>query len=360
MHKYWLEEQQILLLREQQQQQKANQCNGSNNSLSESEEPDISMKRVSSSSSMKRISSGNSLQQSFDMKKSASTGSLMHDKKIDNGENSSNESDEKNSQHPQQHNTGQSCNDTPSTNNLIEEDTFRQRLLRGITTILRSKLLMSIFTYNALYSSTSTLLSFKRAQLVVDDRESRTSLTSSTTESHTAFLAKINFISSLSVFIFQITGIGAGIAHYSGMRGTLAILPLIRVIGVMILFWYEYFIGYQTNLFLFLLLDEFCKVVNLAIAKPVRESLWRGLSVEARYEAKPIVDTLANRWGGGSAAFLVQCMNWTFSKASSSVGSKSRFGLLILCLVISAWWCMVSLHLGAIRQRIDLELKKRQ
>merc|ERR1712151_47124 len=78
MHKYWLEEQQILLLREQQQekQQKENHCNGSSNThtkglhnSNETEEPDISLKRVSSSSSMKRISSGNSLQQSFDMKR---------------------------------------------------------------------------------------------------------------------------------------------------------------------------------------------------------------------------------------------------------------------------------------------------
>lgn len=374
MHTNWLEEQQILLLREE--QQKENHCNGSSNTQikdinnsNETEAPDISLKRVSSSSSMKRISSGNSLQLSFDMKKSASTGSLKHsDSTSDNSsncENSTNQTDEKYTQ--EQHQIkGQSCGNNSSTSATnspaIEEDTFRQRLLRGITTILRSKLLMSIFTYNALYSSTSTLLSFKRAQLVVDDRESRTIITSSTTESHTAFLAKINFISSISVFLFQITGIGAGIAHYSGMRGTLTILPMIRLIGVIFLFWYEYFVGYEINLFLFLILDEFCKIVNLAIAKPVRESLWRGLSAEARYEAKPIVDTLANRWGGGSAAFLVQFMNWTFSKASSSdsVGSKSRFGLLILCTIISAWWCMVSLHLGAIRQRIDIELKKRQ
>ena len=57
--------------------------------------------------------------------------------------------------------------------------------------------------------------------------------------------------------------------------------------------------GRPPDLIMFLVIDEFAKVINFAIAKPVRKNLWRGLSTEARYEAKPIVDTLANRWGGG-------------------------------------------------------------
>lgn len=79
-------------------------------------------------------------------------------------------------------------------------------------------------------------------------------------------------------------------------RGTLSLVPLSR---------HNISQGKPPNLLMFLMVDEFCKVMNMAVAKPVRNSHWIGLSNGARYEAKPIVDTLADRWGGGSAAFLV-------------------------------------------------------
>jgi ATP/ADP translocase len=119
---------------------------------------------------------------------------------------------------------------------------------------------------------------------------------------------------------------------------------------------------------MFLMIDEFAKVINFAIAKPVRENLWRGLSAEARYEAKPIVDTLANRWGGGSAAFLVSFINGVTDLTgllvvNEKTGEQSIFGfppVLLLCMIISAWWLAVTFDVGNIRRRIDLELKKQQ
>jgi hypothetical protein len=100
----------------------------------------------------------------------------------------------------------------------------------------------------------------------------------------------------------------------------------------------------------------------------VRENLWRGLSAEARYEAKPIVDTLANRWGGGSAAFLVSFINRIAPLLG--VGELNERGeivtifgfppVLLLCIIISAWWTAVSADVGNIRRKIDLELKKQQ
>jgi hypothetical protein len=34
--------------------------------------------------------------------------------------------------------------------------------------------------------------------------------------------------------------------------------------------------------------------------------------------------------------------------------------VLLLCVIISAWWAAVSADLGQIRKNIDIELKKRQ
>jgi hypothetical protein len=253
----------------------------------------------------------------------------------------------------------------PASSAEMNDGTFAQRLLRGVTTILRSRLLMAIFTYNALYASTTVLLSFQRAELVAN----RNKATSA--EANTAFLANINMASSIAIFALQASGLGAMLAHKCGPRGTLSLMPLVRLAGVLSLaWWHRCSSGQPPNLLVFLVVDECCKIMNLAVAKPVRESLWRGLSNEARYEAKPIVDTLANRWGGGSAAFLVSFIHHTldwfgYGIDTGSVQSHERaiFGfppILFLCMVISAWWTVVSADLGQIRSRIDIELKKRQ
>lgn len=296
---------------------------------------DASMQRSTSLGSMKRIASGNSLNRV----KSASE--LSHVSLAGN--------------------QGKANRTSSSAPETLNDDTFFQRLLRGVTTILRSRLLMAIFTYNALYASTTILLSFQRAALVANRNKSTTA------EADTAFLANINMASSVVVFCLQASGVGATVAQTCGSRGTLALMPLIRLLGVFSLaWWHQTSDGKPPNLLLFLVVDECCKVMNLAVAKPVRESLWRGLSNEARYEAKPIVDTLANRWGSGSAAFLVSILNRTLDllgvKASHD-GVPSVFGfppVLLLCMVIAAWWAAVSADLGHIRHRIDLELKKRQ
>ena len=146
----------------------------------------------------------------------------------------------------------------------------------------------------------------------------------------------------------------------------LALMPVIRLLGVLALaWWHKTSQGQPPNLILFLIIDEMTRVVNMAIAKPVRESLWRGLSNEARYEAKPIVDTLANRWGAGSASFIMSVMNKTLLWAGlvSVSAQPAIWGyppVLFLCLFATAWWAMVSIDLGQIRRRIDMELKKRQ
>lgn len=305
---------------------------------------DPSMKRSASLGTMKRISSGNSLSRVKSM-------SELKTKQQQLSGSYSLQSLEKN------HRELEEQESEPK-----KEDSFSQRLLRGVRTILQSRLLVAIFTYNALYASTTVLLSFQRAELVAN-RKAETSA-----EADTAFLANINMASSVAVFALQASGAGAYIAHFCGSRGTLALMPIVRLLGVFTLaYWHQTSNGEPPNLLLFLLLDECCRVMNMAVAKPVRESLWRGLSNEARYEAKPIVDTLANRWGGGSAAFLVSSINKLldlFGIPQASNG-EARVVLgfppvLFLCMVIATWWAGVSADLGQIRKRIDLELKKMQ
>lgn len=313
---------------------------------------DPSMKRSASVGSMKRISSGNSLSRVKSMSELKGRQQQLSSLSSSGSTSSSLQSLERRQRELEK----QLEQEQPI------EDSFSQRLLRGIRTILHSRLLMAIFTYNALYASTTVLLSFQRAELVAN-RKAET-----TTEADTAFLANINMASSVAVFALQASGLGAMLAHLCGPRGTLALMPTVRLLGVFTLaYWHQTSNGEPPNLLLFLILDECCRVMNMAVAKPVRESLWRGLSNEARYEAKPIVDTLANRWGGGSAAFLVSSINKLldlFGIPEANNGeARVVFGfppVIFLCMVIATWWAGVSFDLGQIRRRIDLELKKMQ
>lgn len=353
----------------------------------EQSEGDSSMKRIASAGSMKRVASGHNFQNfnqnsnesgvDSSLKKVSSLGSM---KRVASGNSIGHLSRAKSSgDFRVAENDNSQPSNTPATTTItltndqnakegeattVDDNTFKQRLLRGITTILRSRLLMTIFTYNALYATTSVLLSFQRAELVAN----RNTTTDNSVASDTAFLARINMASSVGVFVLQASGMGAFIASSCGQRGTLSLMPVVRLLGVaMLALWHVKTGGQPPNLIVFLVLDEFTKVINFAVAKPVREGLWLGLSNEARYEAKPIVDTLANRWGGGSAAFLMSLLNHIMTLTGlgdvAADGNKTLFGfppILILCSIAAAWWSMVSIDLGNIRHRIDMELKKQE
>jgi hypothetical protein len=321
---------------------------------------DPSMKRSASAGSMKRVASGNSLyasQQAQNMQRVAS-GNSIHSARASSGSSSGDLSFMKNMN--EQEAAKQRVPPIPPVE-VIDDNTFTQRLLRGVTTILKSRLLMTIFTYNALFASTTVLLSFQRAALVSNRNAS------TTVSADTAFLANINMASSIAVFAVQSSRLGAYVTQKCGTRGSLALMPFIRLLGLIgLCWWHRSTNGEPPNLILFLVLDEFTRVINLAVAKPVRESLWSDLNNEARYEAKPIIDVLANRWGAGSASFCVSVVSRLLlflgqTSTFNEKGDPSILGLppvLLLGLVVSAWWLGVSLDLGQLRALIDLELKK--
>ena len=322
---------------------------------------DPSMKRVASSGSMKRVASSNTLYsaQQQSMKRVASGNSIHSMKRVASGNSIHSANRLSNDSLSSMANLDQQNkkpNEPVPIIEVIDDNTFTQRLLRGVTCILKSRLLMTIFMYNALFSSINTLLSFQRAELVANRKKF------TTVSADTAFLANINFVSSVAMFAMQSSGTGSFITQMFGTRGSLALMPLIRLGGLITLcWWHRSQHGMPPNLTLFLMLDEFTKVINQAVAKPVRESLWSDLNSEARYEAKPIIDVLANRWGAGSASFCVYVVSRILLFLGQNSANPVVLGLppvLFLGLIVSAWWVGVSLDLGQLRARIDMELKK--
>ena len=190
---------------------------------------DSSMKRSASLGSMKRVASGNTLHLSHLASNSQPKGltrvSSVSSIPLPSGSPGSNA----NAMSTAKINGYSSS----ATGAHVDENTFSQRLMRGISTILSSRLLMAIFTYNALHASTSVLLSFQRAELVAS-RNKRVNVSADT-----AFLARINMASSLAVFVLQASGLGTSVAHRCGSRGSLALMPLIRLFAVLSLAWWH-------------------------------------------------------------------------------------------------------------------------
>jgi len=247
---------------------------------------DTCMKRVTSSGSMKRVASGNSI---------ASIRRAMSSQNSLAAMDSKGKAATSTEKIPAGNVIVQNAHIQPNPEVMAppKDNTFKKRLLRGITTILRSRLLMTIFTYNALYATTTTLLSFQRAELVAN----RSSVTTSV-DLDTAFLARINITLSIAVFALQASGLGASIASVLGQRGTLSLMPVVRMLGVaMLVLWHD------------------------------RIMLYSGLGEQLEDGTK------------------------------SLFGFPP---LLILCAIAAAWWAFVSADLGNIRHRIDLELKKQQ
>ena len=57
-------------------------------------------------------------------------------------------------------------------------------------------------------------------------------------------------------------------------------MPMVRLVCVIALFVWKIWLKRPVGLWLFIVLDESTRIINLSVAKPVRESLWRGLSNE--------------------------------------------------------------------------------
>jgi len=207
----------------------------------------------------------------------------------------------------------------------------------GITNVLKSPYLLGICLFMLLFTIGTTVLYFQQAEIVgarFSDRESRT-----------AFLAKIDFYVQLMTITAQLF-VSGRVIKWIGVGMTLAILPLVSVIGFSAL-------SVSSSLVLFVAFSAIRRAGNYAFANPGREVLFSVIPPEDKYKAKNFIDTFVYRAGDQTGA-------WSYAGLSSLGLAVSSISLL--AVPMSAVWVLVALWLGrqhSVLQAADLATGRR-
>jgi len=200
--------------------------------------------------------------------------------------------------------------------------------LAGITHVMRSPYLLGICVFMLLFTIGTTVLYFQQAEIVgakFADRESRT-----------AFLANIDFYVQLLTVLAQLF-VSGRVIKWLGVGMTLAILPLVSVIGFSAL-------GMYPSIALFVAFTVIRRAGNYAFANPGREVLFAVIPPEDKYKAKNFIDTFAYRSGDQIGA-------WSYSLLSGAGMAVSSIALI--AAPMSAVWLLAALWLGRRHARMQ-------
>jgi AAA family ATP:ADP antiporter len=193
--------------------------------------------------------------------------------------------------------------------------------LAGITHVLRSPYLLGVCLYMLLFTIGSTVLYFQQAEIVgarYADREART-----------AFLASIDTVVQGLTVLAQLF-LTARVIRWLGVGVTLAILPLVSVVGFTTL-------GVAGTLTAFVAFQVLRRAGEYAVTRPAREVLYTVVSAEDKYKAKNFIDTFVYRGGDQIGA-------WSYA-GLQAIGMS--VATISLCAApVSAVWLLVGLWLG--------------
>jgi AAA family ATP:ADP antiporter len=193
--------------------------------------------------------------------------------------------------------------------------------LAGITHVLRSPYLLGVCLYMLLFTIGSTVLYFQQAEIVgarYADREART-----------AFLASIDTVVQGLTVLAQLF-LTARVIRWLGVGVTLAILPLVSVVGFTTL-------GVAGTLMVFVAFQVLRRAGEYAVTRPAREVLYTVVSAEDKYKAKNFIDTFVYRGGDQIGA-------WSYA-GLQAIGMS--VATISLCAAPeSAVWLLVGLWLG--------------
>jgi AAA family ATP:ADP antiporter len=195
------------------------------------------------------------------------------------------------------------------------------KLTAGYTSVLKSPYLLGVCGYMLLYTLGSTFLYFLQAEIVAGafaDRESRV-----------AYFAQVDMLVNALTLFIQL-GLAAHIVRRLGVGWTLALLPLVSIVGFTAL-------GLAPVVFGVLVFQVARRTANFALARPAREMLYVPLSREDKYKAKNFIDVFVYRAGDQIGAW-----------SSAAIGALGLgiAGLAWAAAPLSAVWLLLALWLG--------------
>ena len=156
----------------------------------------------------------------------------------------------------------------------------------GITRVARSPYLMGIAGFLVLYTLGSTVLYFAQTDIIgryYADKAGRT-----------AILARMEFATQLLTALTQAFLTGR-IIRTIGIAATLAIMPLVSVVGFVLLGASAW--GIAPVLMVFILFSVARRVSNFSLTNPAMEALFTVVPREDKYKAKSFIETFVYRAG---------------------------------------------------------------
>ncbi|HEX6769552.1 MAG TPA: MFS transporter [Candidatus Binatia bacterium] len=202
-----------------------------------------------------------------------------------------------------------------------EESPIGGSILSGFSHALKSPYLVNVSLFLLLFAITSTFLYFQQAEIArkyFTDRGART-----------AFFARVDLSVNLLTLGAQLFVTAAAIKRI-GVALTLALLPLLSIVGFGTLAW-------APTIGALVAFQVIRRAGNFAFARPAREVLFTVVPREDKYKAKSFIDTVVYRLGDQVGA-------WSY--AGLGALGLAMTGVSIVAVPISMLWLTNSLWLG--------------
>jgi AAA family ATP:ADP antiporter len=200
-------------------------------------------------------------------------------------------------------------------------------VLAGVQLVARSPYLLGICALMLLFTTLATFLYFQQAYIIrehFDDPGKRTAL----------FAAMDLAVNGLTLIIqLFLTG---RIVERIGLSWTLAIIPLLLMVGFLVL-------GIMPALWVIVVVQVLRRAGNYAIMRPGREMLYVVLGKEEKYKAKNIIDTVIYRGGDAVSAWIYAGM--------LAIGFSGA-GIALAAVPLSGVWAWISFRLGSRQEQL--------
>ena len=218
------------------------------------------------------------------------------------------------------------------TADLSAQQAIGRNPFAGFGLFLTSPYLIGIGIFIVLYVAIGSFVYFELKNLLAEfSREERTQI-----------WAYIDLaVNSLAIFTAMF--LTSRIATRFGMPTTLALIPALIVIGMLV-------IAVSPVVAVVAGLQVARRAGNYAVTRPGREMLFTAVDRETRFKAKPVIDIVLYRGGDMLTA-------WAFTFLTAGLG-LGLGAVAAVGAVIAALWAVVGIYLGISYRRMTVGLRK--
>jgi len=199
--------------------------------------------------------------------------------------------------------------------------------LAGFSEFLKSPYLLAIGLFILLYTSIGSFVYFELKNLLADyDRETRSQI-----------WASMDLVVNILTVLLAAFATGR-IARYFGLSFTLALIPVLIALGLIIL-------ASAPIVGVVIAVQVIRRAGNYGITRPAREMLFTILGRDIRFKVKPVIDIVIYRGGDMLNA-------WAFTALTQGFGF-SLAAVAGIGAIISVLWASTGIYLGKKFQRLE-------